>query len=167
MNWEVSPLFFHILAELSGSKGIKQDCWWCWIFLVPFDQCHTFLTGRKYFKTRFPFIILRSKWASSNGVSWVHCNSLLPRSLGSDGAVWVVSAVLPLFVLPLTRTVLFCFVLIRHKRISFFDINCNSIIPCLWIQTIMITKEKCCVVSTNYWHESILRCNKNAGRSHW
>lgn len=51
---------------------------------------------------------------NSNGVSWVHCNSLqslLPRSLGGDGAVWVVSVVLSLYVLPLTRIVLFCFVL--------------------------------------------------------
>lgn len=30
---------------------------------------------------------------------------------------------------------MFCFVLIRHRN-SFLDINCNSIIPCLWIQTI-------------------------------
>lgn len=76
---------------------------------------------------------------NSSGVLWVHCNSmqsLLPRSLGGDGAVWVVSVVLSVYVLPLTRIVLFCFVLIRHKRISFLDINCNSIIPCLWIQTI-------------------------------
>lgn len=76
---------------------------------------------------------------NSNGVSRVHCNSLqslLPRSLGGDGAVWVVSVVLSVYVLPLTRIVLFCFVLIRHKRISFLDINCNSIIPCLWMQTI-------------------------------
>lgn len=77
---------------------------------------------------------------SSKGVSWVHCNSmqqpLPPRRLGGAGAVWVVSVLLSVYVLPLTRTVLFCFVLIRHKRISFLDINCNSIIPCLWIQTI-------------------------------
>jgi hypothetical protein len=49
---------------------------------------------------------------NSNGVLWVHCNSkrsLLPRSLGGDGAVWVVSVVLFVSVLPLTGIVLFCF----------------------------------------------------------
>lgn len=49
---------------------------------------------------------------NSNGVLWVQCNSkrsLLPRSLGRGGAVWVVSVVLSVSVMPLTGIVLFCF----------------------------------------------------------
>lgn len=49
---------------------------------------------------------------NSKGVLWVQCNlkrSLLPKSLGGDGAVWVVSAALSVSVLPPTGIVLFCF----------------------------------------------------------
>lgn len=49
---------------------------------------------------------------NSNGVLWVQCNSkrsLRPGSLGGDSAVWAVSVVLSVSVLPLTGIVLFCF----------------------------------------------------------
>lgn len=49
---------------------------------------------------------------NSKGVLWVQCNSkwsLLPRSRGGDGAVWVVRVALSVSVLPPTGIVLFCF----------------------------------------------------------
>lgn len=75
---------------------------------------------------------------SSKGILWaqvVHMFSA-PRSLHEDGTVQTESMVLHGCVLPGTRIFLFYFFFsIRHKRNSFLDINCNSIIPCLWIQT--------------------------------
>lgn len=136
---EKSPLF-HILAELSCLQRHTADSTYdLESFGSLFGQCQHPPDSLEVFCSSVSLSHPEKQTDSSNGVSWVHCNSLqslLPRSLGGDGAAWVVSVVLSVYVLPLTRIVLFCFVLMRHKRISFLDINCNSIIPCLWMQTI-------------------------------
>lgn len=76
---------FHILAELSVSKGIKQtllieSCWYLVVNAIPSWQCGS------SFATRFlSFIILRSKWT----ILTVSCGSSVTQSGPCDLGAWV------------------------------------------------------------------------------
>lgn len=133
----------------------------CWFTGSPLDILDVF-------ECQFRFFILRMRLNDSKGILWAQFGShdlCYPEASRKRVRSGLCARCFVDMCCQEREFFLFRFVLIRHKRNSFLDINCNSIIPCLWIQT--IKKKKCCVVSTHYWHDGILKCNKHAGCSHW
>nr|KAF6420581.1 hypothetical protein HJG59_009317 [Molossus molossus] len=108
-----------------------------WLMVYPVDTLDVFESWFRFFILRMRLVIREAFRGPSSP------DGLATRCLGGEGPVrralgasWMSAA--------RDRSFRFCFDKASKKLIP--DINCNSIIPCLWIQTI----KKYCVVSTNY-----------------